>query len=533
MSVGGRSWIESYDVGHLESSAAQWSASAQQLEYHAEGIHSETLRPGGTTWEGTGADAAAERSWGDVVKSRGAADAMYSAAGIAREGAGDLMWAKGQAVGSITEAESAGFTVAEDLQVTDNASALMRQTAARQAQQQEFAADIAAKAQTLVEMDQSVAARMTAAAAPLNGFSFGEPTAQMAGYHPKQDVPNVGDGNDQQNQISQFHEDGVEEGGAPGFDKEHNAQGIRGDEGVIISGNRILFGDTAQVASGKDGDLPYIGTPMYHYHLDERGMPVLDGAPVSGTALEHGIPDGTRIIPTGSTGADGMPNGTNLMFGKPWAFGDGKTDPAMPNQTIVYDTNGNGPFQPVAKIDGLRDVTAVPYGNNQLLISGVQGTGDSATRQAWVTPAQTAPGNYDFLNNRSAWTPVPGSVAVDTSPGGESTASLFRVETPSGAQFGMISPNADNSGLQMRLSPTPEGIMSAAPTTIVPPGTYDGHYLYSPNVTRITPLPGGGYDVAMTFSDRAVPDGVPGSQLGRQTYQNVFGHVTISPGAPN
>jgi hypothetical protein len=196
-----RSWIEGYSVDHLESAAAQWSASAELLEYHAEGIHAETLRPGGTVWEGTGADAAAERSWGNVVKARGAADCIYCAAGIAREGAGDLMWSKGQAQQSITDAEAAGFTVSEDLQPFDNAGPLMRQTAARQAEQQAFAADITAKAQALAAMDQQVASQITSAVAPLNGFSFGSDaehggTVQAVDYHHFKQEPGPADPDD-------------------------------------------------------------------------------------------------------------------------------------------------------------------------------------------------------------------------------------------------------------------------------------------------------------------------------------------------
>ena len=63
-------------------------------ESQFETIHTGMLLPGGATWEGTAADAAAARSWGDLVKVRGAGDALYAAASRATNGAGDIAWAK-------------------------------------------------------------------------------------------------------------------------------------------------------------------------------------------------------------------------------------------------------------------------------------------------------------------------------------------------------------------------------------------------------------------------------------------------------
>jgi len=205
-----RSWIESYDVEHLHAASTYWTQSGELLEYQAEGMHSEALHPGGTLWEGTGADAAADRTWGDVVTARGGGDAMRNAAGFARNGADDLTWAKRQAQQAITDAEAAGFTVSEDLSVTDSsAGPLTRTTYARQQQAQEFAADIAARAQTLAAMDQTVADQITAAAIPLQALSFGNPamtptapstsghhdgaTAQMVDYDTSKEHQNTPD----------------------------------------------------------------------------------------------------------------------------------------------------------------------------------------------------------------------------------------------------------------------------------------------------------------------------------------------------
>ncbi|AMT69958.1 DUF1883 domain-containing protein [Mycobacteroides immunogenum] len=327
---------------------------------------------------------------------------------------------------------------------------------------------------------------------------------------------------------SQFNQTAIEVGGGPGFDLAHNAQGIRADEGVLIQDGRIMFGDAAQVASGRYGDLPYINTPMYKYHLNENGMPILDGPPLP--IPEADIELGRRIIPIGSTGPNPMPNGQGLLFGAVW--GDpakpGKNDSDFRPDTLVYDTRRQGPFTSVATIKGLRMVTAIPFGDNQLLISGVSGEGSNVSRKLFLTPPQQKPGDWSFLDQQH-WTRMPGEFLVNDDASADIASSLFRFETPTGTQYGLLTPNLDNSGIDMRLSATPEGLMSALPQHVVPTGTMPWTFLYAPTKTQITPLPDGSYDMAMTFSARQIPDGVDPKQIGSQTYENVFGHVMILP----
>lgn len=200
-----RADIEAWGTTHLEAAATHWRSTAAHWEGHFETIHTGMLRPGGTTWEGTAADAAAERSWGDLVKVRGAGDALYAAAGHATNGAGDIAWAKRQALDAIAEAEEAGFTVGQDFSVTDkSAGSLLRSTAARQQQAQAFATEISTRVQALAAIDQAVATRISGALGPLDAMKFTEPEGapapappakdhepevQAAGYGIKQDVP--------------------------------------------------------------------------------------------------------------------------------------------------------------------------------------------------------------------------------------------------------------------------------------------------------------------------------------------------------
>ncbi|HWS37043.1 MAG TPA: hypothetical protein VN408_30410 [Actinoplanes sp.] len=197
--VGGaltRADIEAWDTTHLETAATHWRSTAAHWEGHFETIHTGMLRPGGTTWEGTAADAAAERSWGDLVKVRGAGDALYAAAGHATNGAGDIAWAKRQVLDAITEAEEAGFTVGQDFSVTDKSwGGLMRSTVARQQEAVAHAQAIQAAVTQLVAVDKVVAEQITAALAPLESLQFpedghnGDPTVQMTDYGFKKDTP--------------------------------------------------------------------------------------------------------------------------------------------------------------------------------------------------------------------------------------------------------------------------------------------------------------------------------------------------------
>lgn len=170
-----RSQIEAWETAHLTAAATHWTETAQAWESHFTTIHTGMSRPGGTTWEGAGADSAADTAFGDLVKVRGAADALHSAAGFARNGADDIDWAKRQATAAITEAEAAGFTVAEDLSVKESAAnSLLRVSAARAQQMQDFADEIASRAQTLAEVDKAVAGQITGALAPLETLTFPE-----------------------------------------------------------------------------------------------------------------------------------------------------------------------------------------------------------------------------------------------------------------------------------------------------------------------------------------------------------------------
>lgn len=185
------STIENWDTEHLESAARSWSDTATLWEESFDQVHQGALRPGGTVWEGEAADAAAERTFADLVKVRGASDRVTAAADIARRGADRLGDLKRDALSAIGDARAAGFTVGEDLSVSDNSVLVGAELAARQAQAEEFAADIHTRALALSLADHEVAANIGAALAPLAEVVFDEPAARQPGAKavPKRSAP--------------------------------------------------------------------------------------------------------------------------------------------------------------------------------------------------------------------------------------------------------------------------------------------------------------------------------------------------------
>jgi len=164
------SQIFGWDTEHLSRAATDWTDTAEHWEDAFDTVHRGMLAPGGTTWEGAASDAAQERAFGDLVKVRGLADILSEAATIARRGADQLDYLKRQAIEAIQEARAAGFTVGEDLSVTDTS----KYSGFRVAAVRQFAATIATRAAALSTADKDIAAKITVATTELNSRGFAE-----------------------------------------------------------------------------------------------------------------------------------------------------------------------------------------------------------------------------------------------------------------------------------------------------------------------------------------------------------------------
>ena len=95
--------IADWDVQHLVDAAVQWNKTAELWENSFHDVWQGTLRPGGTTWEGSAAENAQDIAWRDLVKVRGSADSLRVAANIAHAGAASLSDVKRLALNAITD----------------------------------------------------------------------------------------------------------------------------------------------------------------------------------------------------------------------------------------------------------------------------------------------------------------------------------------------------------------------------------------------------------------------------------------------
>ncbi|MGB7871454.1 MAG: hypothetical protein WBM01_24850 [Mycobacterium sp.] len=102
-------------------------------------------------WQGLAGDALRARTASDYIVAADHADLLRGTSRIARQQAGELQRMRNGVLYAVEDAHNAGFTVGEDLSVTDTrTSRTTAELAARQAQAQVFAADIRGRAGALV-----------------------------------------------------------------------------------------------------------------------------------------------------------------------------------------------------------------------------------------------------------------------------------------------------------------------------------------------------------------------------------------------
>jgi hypothetical protein len=189
------SQIEAWSTDHLESAATQWTRAAETWEHAFTAIHREAIAPGGTTWLGVAADAAALRTGMDRTVVNSAADTLQAAGKGARRGVDDISAARQLVLRAIDVARAAGFVVSEDLSVrsrqADGTPALQ---AARQAQAEMLASEIRARAESLVAVDAEVGRSVTSSIESLRGADFEKaplekPAIQAVDYAPMPESP--------------------------------------------------------------------------------------------------------------------------------------------------------------------------------------------------------------------------------------------------------------------------------------------------------------------------------------------------------
>lgn len=167
-----KSEIQDWDTSYLDTAATSWrqaaTASEDAFDQHRRNVDA----PGGTTWEGAAKDAALDRVTNDIGVVGRQSGVLREAATLAENGAFDIKSAKDKAVEAITAAVDDGFTVGEDLSVTDSRKYDINTVADRNRAAAEHAEDIRWAAQQLVQADQLVGDRLEAKAADLEGIRF-------------------------------------------------------------------------------------------------------------------------------------------------------------------------------------------------------------------------------------------------------------------------------------------------------------------------------------------------------------------------
>ncbi|MCP2622049.1 hypothetical protein NLB33_04175 [Mycolicibacterium smegmatis] len=114
-----RSEIEDFDTSDFADAATRWRTAATQSDEVFAQHRLNIASPGGTTWEGDAKDAALDRATTDGVVAGNQNGVVREAADIAENAVTDINAAQREVLEAITEAEDNGFTVAEDLKVTD------------------------------------------------------------------------------------------------------------------------------------------------------------------------------------------------------------------------------------------------------------------------------------------------------------------------------------------------------------------------------------------------------------------------------
>ncbi|MBE5488564.1 hypothetical protein E3G71_001065 [Mycobacteroides abscessus] len=167
-----KSEIQDWDTSYLDTAATSWrqaaTASEDAFDQHRRNVDA----PGGSTWEGAAKDAALDRVTNDIGVVGRQSGVLREAATLAENGAFDIKSAKDKAVEAITAAVDDGFTVGEDLSVTDSREYDINTVADRNRAAAEHAEDIRWAAQQLVQADQLVGNRLEAKAADLEGIRF-------------------------------------------------------------------------------------------------------------------------------------------------------------------------------------------------------------------------------------------------------------------------------------------------------------------------------------------------------------------------
>lgn len=174
-----RSEIEGWRTGHLTDAAARWRAAADKadrlFDRHRDDV-------GSADWSGDARDAAYDRVTTDVGVAQRHGQVQREAAKLAEDGSHDIQAAKNKALEAITEAESDGFKVGEDLTVRDGRRYDITTIRERNHAATVHAENLNWHAKQLMQTDSLIGQRLQEKATELDGIRFGGSTIQAASW---------------------------------------------------------------------------------------------------------------------------------------------------------------------------------------------------------------------------------------------------------------------------------------------------------------------------------------------------------------
>lgn len=175
--------VQSATFTHLTDAADSWAKSAELWESAFTEVREATLRPGGTDWEGAGAEAAQDRTDRDVVPVRAAASQLCEAASIARHGAGQMEANQRAVLQAVDDARADGFWVGGDYTITDTQSGgTLGDCVARRTVARSHAHYIQHQLSMFAGADMDIASKIDAATRGLDKIRFTAADDQMASH---------------------------------------------------------------------------------------------------------------------------------------------------------------------------------------------------------------------------------------------------------------------------------------------------------------------------------------------------------------
>lgn len=381
-----RSQIEEWSVEHLEAGAA-W------LPGHAEVWFDATETPWRAIeradWEGDAADAAREVYRSIKTQAHAGADHLESTARVLTQAALQISAAQQRATRAITDAETAGFSVSEDLKVSfDSTGLTAAEVATKEAELEQHASEILSAAINLSNTEESFARSITSATSLLEDLlsepksrsgSAVEPTVQATSFTPKLSPANTLPDNSGASAGSQY-DDGPSSG--------------QQDEGKTATDNQT----DAEKSDQKT---------QTQYDDDEKS---LESDDASDTATGSQYDD----APGGTTSADMAPDELSQYDSAPISPSPNSSStvplpPALPTPSAA--SSGGTSKAPLSPVSSLPSPSSLGSGASSTAGAGGQGVAPAALDK----PVQAA--SSSLLNNAPApFTPPPAASSAGSGP---------------------------------------------------------------------------------------------------------------------